>query len=130
MSSISLSLGIGGSIECRKAVSNGNIFASDFFGSSFKGINGLLLKHPNEHRGVHGHNGGIMGRIRKGKKHEYPWPDDVDPNLKTGHLSYLSHFKPLTEKPKPVTLPFEKPLVDLEKKIIDVSLLFQKKNSV
>lgn len=124
MSSISLSLGIGGSIECRKAVSKDNIFTSDFFGSSFKGINGLLL------RGVHGHNGGIMGRIRKGKKHEYPWPDDVDPNLKTGHLSYLSHFKPLTEKPKPVTLPFEKPLVDLEKKIIDVSLLFQKKISV
>jgi len=44
-----------------------------------------------------------------------------DPNITSGHLTYLSHFKPLTEKPKPVTLPFEKPLVDLEKKIIEVS---------
>ncbi|KAJ6826725.1 acetyl-coenzyme A carboxylase carboxyl transferase subunit alpha, chloroplastic [Iris pallida] len=61
--------------------------------------------------------------VRKGKtKQDYPWPDelDLDPNVKGGVLSYLSHFKPLKEKPKPVTLPFEKPLMDLEKKIMDV----------
>lgn len=61
--------------------------------------------------------------VKKGKvKHEYPWPDEMspDPNVKGGILSYLSEFKPLKEKPKPVTLPFEKPLVDLEKKIMDV----------
>lgn len=63
----------------------------------------------------------VFSRIRKGQKHEYPWPGDIDPNLRSGHLNYLSHFKPLAEKPKPVTLDFEKPLVDLEKKIIDVS---------
>lgn len=60
-------------------------------------------------------------KIRKGKKHDYPWPKVIDPNLESGHLSYLSQFKSLTEKPKPVTLAFEKPLVDLEKKITDVS---------
>ncbi|PON43079.1 Acetyl-CoA carboxylase, alpha subunit [Parasponia andersonii] len=58
--------------------------------------------------------------LRRGKKHDYPWPDDIDPNISSGHLSYLSHFKPLAEKPKPVTLAFEKPLVDLEQKIIEV----------
>jgi acetyl-CoA carboxylase carboxyl transferase subunit alpha len=40
--------------------------------------------------------------------------------VKGGILTHLSHFKPLKEKPKPVTLDFEKPLVALEKKIIDV----------
>lgn len=62
--------------------------------------------------------------VKKGKvKHEYPWPDELepDPNVKGGILSYLSEFKPLKEKPKPVTLPFEKPLMDLQKKIMDVS---------
>ncbi|KAK8944088.1 hypothetical protein KSP39_PZI008646 [Platanthera zijinensis] len=62
----------------------------------------------------------ISARIKKGQKHDYPWPDNIDPNLKSGHLSYLSNFKPLAEKPKPVTLDFEKPLVELEKKIADV----------
>uniref|UniRef100_A0A7N0TXD2 acetyl-CoA carboxytransferase n=1 Tax=Kalanchoe fedtschenkoi TaxID=63787 RepID=A0A7N0TXD2_KALFE len=58
--------------------------------------------------------------IRKGKKHEYPWPDDADPNVKGGVLFHLSNFKPLKEKPKPVTLDFERPLMDLKKKIVDV----------
>ncbi|KAJ8749055.1 hypothetical protein K2173_013500 [Erythroxylum novogranatense] len=62
----------------------------------------------------------VVARAKKWKKHDYPWPDDLDPNITGGHLRYLSHFKPLTEKPKPVTLPFEKPLIDLEKKLIEV----------
>ncbi|KAG5219142.1 acetyl-coenzyme carboxylase carboxyl transferase [Salix suchowensis] len=62
----------------------------------------------------------VIARAKKWKKHEYPWPDNIDPNITSGHLSYLSHFKPSTEKPKPVTLPFEKPLIDLEKRIIEV----------
>ncbi|KAF9668933.1 hypothetical protein SADUNF_Sadunf14G0055000 [Salix dunnii] len=66
----------------------------------------------------------VIARAKKWKKHEYPWPDNIDPNITSGHLSYLSHFKPLTEKPKPVTLPFEKPLIDLEKRIIEASQLF------
>jgi acetyl-CoA carboxylase carboxyl transferase subunit alpha len=62
----------------------------------------------------------VVAKVRKVKKHEYPWPEDPDPNVKGGILTHLSHFKPLKEKPKPVTLDFEKPLVALEKKIIDV----------
>ncbi|CAI9101784.1 OLC1v1039196C1 [Oldenlandia corymbosa var. corymbosa] len=60
--------------------------------------------------------------IKKGKKHDHPWPDNIDPNC-DNPLKYLSYFKPLDEKPKPVTLAFEKPLIDLEKKIIEVSQL-------
>lgn len=66
----------------------------------------------------------IVAAIRKGKKHDYPWPDDIDPHSTAGALTYLSSFKPLAEKPKPVTLDFEKPLVDLEKKIIEVTSVF------
>nr|WDA53450.1 acetyl-coenzyme a carboxylase carboxyl transferase subunit alpha [Erycina pusilla] len=62
----------------------------------------------------------VSAKIKKGQKHDYPWPDDIDPNLESGHLRYLSHFKPLSEKPKLVTLDFEKPLIELEKKIADV----------
>lgn len=62
----------------------------------------------------------VIAKVKKGKKHDYPWPDDIDPNLTSGHLKYLSYFKPLEDKPKPVTLAFEKPLVDLELKIIEV----------
>ncbi|KAG6597148.1 Acetyl-coenzyme A carboxylase carboxyl transferase subunit alpha, chloroplastic, partial [Cucurbita argyrosperma subsp. sororia] len=62
----------------------------------------------------------VTAKVKKWRKHDYPWPDDIDPNIQSGHLTYLSSFKPLAEKPKPVTLPFEKPLVDLEKKIIEV----------
>lgn len=68
----------------------------------------------------------VSAKLRKVKKHEYPWPDNPDLNVKGGVLIHLSPFKPLKEKPKPVTLDFEKPLVDLQKKIIDVTsnLLF------
>ncbi|CAJ1818603.1 unnamed protein product [Sphenostylis stenocarpa] len=52
--------------------------------------------------------------------HDYPWPDNMDPNISSGHLTYLSRFKPLAEKPKPVTLDFEKPLMDLEKKVMEI----------
>ncbi|KAG5009931.1 hypothetical protein JHK87_018446 [Glycine soja] len=62
----------------------------------------------------------VAAKLRKVKKHEYLWPANPDPNVKGEVLSHLSQFKPLKEKPKPVTLDFEKPLVDLQKKIIDV----------
>ncbi|KAJ6407781.1 hypothetical protein OIU84_011140 [Salix udensis] len=62
----------------------------------------------------------VVAKARKVKKHEYPWPENPDPNVKGGVLTHLSHFKPLKGKSKPVTLDFEKPLVALEKKIIDV----------
>ena len=66
----------------------------------------------------------VASQMRKVKKHEYPWPEDPDPNTKGGVLTHLSHFKPLKEKQKPVTLDFEKPLIDLEKKIVDVTPYF------
>ncbi|KAF3795540.1 Acetyl-coenzyme A carboxylase carboxyl transferase subunit alpha [Nymphaea thermarum] len=63
-----------------------------------------------------------MKKTRKVKKHDYPWPDpkDVDPDVKRGASSYLSEFKPLAERSKPVPLPFEMPLMELEKKIFDI----------
>lgn len=62
----------------------------------------------------------VTARLRKVKKFEYPWPDNPDPNVKGGVLTYLSTFKPLKDRQKMVTLDFEKPLVELEKKIVDV----------
>ncbi|KAM0002455.1 putative acetyl-CoA carboxylase [Helianthus debilis subsp. tardiflorus] len=95
--------------------------ASDLLRSSINGVNGVPLQtlgrgHVDPRRkGLN-----IVAKVRKVKKHEYPWPQDPDPNVKGGVLSHLSPFKPLKEKPKPVTLEFEKPLMDLQKKIIDV----------
>ncbi|XP_058099547.1 acetyl-coenzyme A carboxylase carboxyl transferase subunit alpha, chloroplastic [Magnolia sinica] len=95
--------------------------ASDHLQSSCSGINGMPLKYLGRTcLGVGRRDLSIVAKIKKWKKHDYPWPDEVDPNVKGGHVSYLSHFKPLKEKPKPVTLDFEKPLRALEKKIIDV----------
>lgn len=65
----------------------------------------------------------VAAKIKKGKKHDYPWPDDMDPNCENP-LKYLSYFKPLDKQPKPVTLEFEKPLVDLEKQIMEVGCFF------
>ncbi|XP_019711050.1 acetyl-coenzyme A carboxylase carboxyl transferase subunit alpha, chloroplastic isoform X1 [Elaeis guineensis] len=125
MNSLPLSPAIIGGESC-SFVSGSHInlrktsLAADLQRGPFGGINGALLKHLGQFTTTSWCRFSVFARVRKGQKHEYPWPDDVDPNLKSGHLSYLSHFKPLTDKPKPVTLPFEKPLVDLEKKIIGV----------
>jgi acetyl-CoA carboxylase carboxyl transferase subunit alpha len=65
----------------------------------------------------------VSAKIRKGKKSvetEYPWPDKFKGDEQDGYLKFLSRFKPLTQKPRPVTLPFERPLVDLENKIDEV----------
>lgn len=67
----------------------------------------------------------ISAKIKKGKKsseHEYPWPEKLPQGEFTdGALKFLNRFKPLTNPPKPVTLPFERPIVDLENKIDEVS---------
>ncbi|OMP00440.1 Acetyl-CoA carboxylase, alpha subunit [Corchorus olitorius] len=99
-------------------------FAKDFFASellikSFR--RGYWSKALKGSRDENGKRFRVVAKAKKGKKHNYPWPDNIDPNLKEGHLTYLSNFKPLEEKPKPVTLAFEKPLVDIEQKIIEVS---------
>jgi hypothetical protein len=69
----------------------------------------------------------ISAKIRKGRKTaetEYPWPEKFAAGSEAeGSLKFLSRFKPLPNKPKPVTLPFERPLVDLENKIDEVIAL-------
>uniref|UniRef100_A0A7N0RJ49 acetyl-CoA carboxytransferase n=1 Tax=Kalanchoe fedtschenkoi TaxID=63787 RepID=A0A7N0RJ49_KALFE len=97
--------------------------ASDTFGSFSKDVYGVPLKALGRSRlGFRERSNVILAAkiVRKGKTHEYPWPNDASPNVKGGVLYHLSHFKPLNEKPKPVTLDFEKPLVSLQKKINDV----------
>lgn len=125
MNSFSPSM-VGGGERCGFVSGSQILLKKNFLGSALpfalnKGTYSPWLKQLEWSRYRSGHRLAVYARIKKGQKHEYPWPDDIDPNMKSGHLSYLSHFKPLTEKPKPVTLAFEKPLVDLEKKIIDVS---------
>ncbi|KAG8376990.1 hypothetical protein BUALT_Bualt09G0121700 [Buddleja alternifolia] len=95
--------------------------ASDLLGSSSNGVCGVPLKALGRAQlGAKRRDFTVSAKVRKGKKHEYPWPEDPDLNVKGGVLTHLSPFKPLKEKPKPVTLDFEKPLMDLQKKIIDV----------
>ncbi|KAH1031750.1 hypothetical protein J1N35_043924 [Gossypium stocksii] len=95
--------------------------ASDLLRSSSSGVTGIPLKTWGKVRFVVKRRDVIVAaKMRKMKKHEYPWPADPHPNVKGGVLTHLSHFEPLKEKQKPVTLDFEKPLVDLEKKIVDV----------
>ncbi|XP_030450054.1 acetyl-coenzyme A carboxylase carboxyl transferase subunit alpha, chloroplastic [Syzygium oleosum] len=110
----------------RPPVSLAGAAASDLFGGG--GGNGggggdISLRALGRARlGARGRRGGfaVAAKLRKVKKHEYPWPEDPDPNVKGGVLSHLSPFKPLREKPKPVTLEFEKPLMLFQKKIMDV----------
>lgn len=97
--------------------------ASDLLGSSSNGVCDLPLKALGRARfGAKRRDFAIVAKVRKGKIHDYPWPEDPDLNVKGGVLSHLSPFKPLKEKPKPVTLDFEKPLMDLQRKIVDVGL--------
>lgn len=99
--------------------------ASDLLRSSSNGVFGVPLKTLGRARlGARRGDFTVNAKIGKGKakKHDYPWPADPDPNVKGGVLTHLSHFKPLKEKQKQVTLDFEKPLLDLQKKIVDVSL--------
>lgn len=95
--------------------------ASDLLQSSSNGISGVPLRIlGREILGPQRRDFTVSSKLRKFKKHEYPWSRDPDPNVSGGVLRHLSPFKPLKEKPKPVTLDFEKPLIDLQKKIVDV----------
>ncbi|KAL2336983.1 hypothetical protein Fmac_011429 [Flemingia macrophylla] len=95
--------------------------ASDLLRSSTSGFTGVPLRTLGKGRLVlKKRDFTVAAKMRKVKKHDYPWPANPDPNVKGGVLSHLSYFKPLKEKAKPVTLEFEKPLLDLQKKIIDV----------
>eukprot|EP00850_Spirogloea_muscicola_P020119 SM000207S06194 [mRNA] locus=s207:121098:124355:- [translate_table: standard] len=57
---------------------------------------------------------------------DYPWPDKYKAE-EHGFLAFLSKFKQVPNKSaKPVTLPFERELVELEKKIEEVRALAKK----
>ncbi|KAK4392289.1 Acetyl-coenzyme A carboxylase carboxyl transferase subunit alpha, chloroplastic [Sesamum angolense] len=76
--------------------------ASDLLRSSSNGVSGVPLKALGRAQlGARMRKFSITAKVRKVKKHEYPWPEDPDPNVKGGVLSHLSPFKPLKEKPKP-----------------------------
>lgn len=98
------------------------LFATDTRGNLMRTSNRVHFKYLEGSRTRNGKKFHVFAKVRNWKKHDYPWPDDVDPNTESP-LKYLSNFKPLDEKPKPVTLAFEKPLVDLEQKIIEVTHL-------
>ncbi|KNA15941.1 hypothetical protein SOVF_093530 [Spinacia oleracea] len=105
-------------------ISSAKSLGSDHLRSSNSCINGVQLRELGRTRllcsGKKKIDLSVSAKLRKVKKNEYPWPEDPDPNVKGGVLTHLSPFKPLKTKPKPVTLDFEKPLMDLQKKIIDV----------
>ncbi|CAI6004595.1 unnamed protein product [Closterium sp. NIES-65] len=71
----------------------------------------------------------IQAKILKTKRAprdpDYPWPDKYNAEEK-GFLAFLSKFKDVAKPTKPMALPFEKPLVDLEKKIEEVRQLADK----
>lgn len=109
------------SISHSSVAFSGTSMASDLLRSSSNGVSGVPLKALGRARfGTRRRNLTVSAKIGKAKKHDYPWPADPDPNVKGGILTHLSYFKPLKEKPKQVTLDFEKPLLDLQKKIVDV----------
>ncbi|KAK1290412.1 hypothetical protein QJS10_CPB18g01533 [Acorus calamus] len=112
MSSLSISFAINGGKE--------SLGSSDLVRTRLRGISGFWWRKPVRDGVWRDCRFDVSAKIKKGKKHDYPWPEDIDPNLKSGYLKYLSRFKPLAEKPKPVTLEFEKPVIEIEKKISDV----------
>lgn len=94
--------------------------ASDHLRSSSSCINGIPLRELGRTRlffAGRRRDFSVAAKLRKVKKYERP---DPDPNAKGGVFSYLNTFKPLKEPPKPVILDFEKPLLDLQKKIDEV----------
>lgn len=100
----------------------GGASASDYLRSSSNGVSGVSLRTLGRSKFTTTRTRAlsVSARLKKGKKFDHPWPANPDPNVKGGVLSYLSTFKPLGDTQKPVTLDFERPLVELEKKIVDV----------
>lgn len=106
------------------ALGGSSASASDYLRSSSNGVSGIPLKTLGRamFTTTRRRDFSVTARLKKGKKFDHPWPANPDPNVKGGVLSYLSTFKPLGDAQKPVTLDFEKPLVELEKKIVDVRM--------
>ncbi|KAM7468004.1 hypothetical protein LguiB_015566 [Lonicera macranthoides] len=97
--------------------------ASDLLQSSSSGVSGVPLKGIGRARfGTSKRDFTVSAKTRKARK-RYWWPEDPDPNVKGGIFRHLSSFPPLKEKPKPVTLDFEKPLMVIQKKLFDIQKL-------
>ncbi|CAI8582943.1 unnamed protein product [Vicia faba] len=97
--------------------------ASDLFRSSTTGFNGVPLRTLGRAGLVLKRRDltvSVTAKLGKWKKPEFPWSGKPDPNVKAREPGRFSSFTPLKQKPKPVILEFEKPLIDLQKKIIDV----------
>ena len=67
-----------------------DIFASELLNSSFRRASGYPSKALKGSRNEKGKRFHVIATVKKGKKHDYPWPDDIDPNITDGHLTYLS----------------------------------------
>ncbi|KAI4356020.1 hypothetical protein L6164_000074 [Bauhinia variegata] len=100
----------------RTPIGLGGTSASDFLRSSTNGVSGIPLNALGRVKlGLKRRDFTVASKLRrKVKKHDHPWPDNPDSNVKDVVLTHLSSFKPLKEKPKPVTLDFERPLVEIE----------------
>ncbi|KAG5550409.1 hypothetical protein RHGRI_015385 [Rhododendron griersonianum] len=98
------------------------ISASDLLHCSSNGVVGVPLKSLGRAQfGATTRDFALSAKKRKGKKYEDPIPwSNVDPNDDGEILRAISPFKPLKEEQKPVILDFEKPLVNLQKKIMEV----------
>lgn len=98
------------------------ISASDLLHCSSNGVVGVPLKSLGRAQfGATTRDFALSAKNRKGKKHEDPIPwSNLDPNDDGEILRAISPFKPLEEEQKPVILDFEKPLVNLQKKIMEV----------
>lgn len=96
------------------------LFSGHFRRTSFRRLNGHWSNGLEGSRVGRGDRFPVLQRVRRGRSIITQLA--MDTNISSGHLTYLSYFKPQEEKLKPVTLPFERPLVDMEKKITEVSL--------
>ncbi|KAK7395157.1 hypothetical protein VNO78_15702 [Psophocarpus tetragonolobus] len=109
------------SLNRNMAASLAGASASDLLRSSTSSFSGVPLRTLGKGKLVlKRRDFTVAAKLKKYRKREYPWPANPDPNVTGGVLSHLCRFKPLTEKPKRITLDFEKPLLDLQKKITDV----------
>lgn len=110
-------VGAGSAATALRSASNGIVQCAGLAGSTRSSVVGSSRRTQGSVK--------VAAKIKKGKmgpEEEYPWPDKFPPGeITDGALKYLNRFKPMPNPPKPVTLPFERPIVDLENKIDEVS---------
>ncbi|MFS7946559.1 putative acetyl-CoA carboxylase [Helianthus anomalus] len=85
-------------------------------------VNDVPLKHLVVPCGLQVKGLKYNGKSKESEETRIPdlWSLDPDPNVKGGVVSHLSSFKHFKEKPKLVTLEFEKPLMNFEKPLMNL----------